>query len=208
MAENATITTAVTGTYVPTTSTVAGADTIDASITNTPASPSLAELQAELAKLREDNEKLKKATTNASADASKYKQALKERMTEQERAANETKELIEQLKAENAQMKQNQTIAEYTNGYMSLGFDSVLAKKAAEATVNVGSDFTTLTSTIKEFITARDKAMQADALRNTPRPGIGATTPAVSKEQFDKMSYSERLKLFNEQPEVYQNLNK
>ena len=191
----ATTATSTTGTITGITGTVTGA-------------PTLADLQAELARLRGENEKLKNAQSNASADASKYKKALQERMSEQERAANETKELIEQLKAENAQMKRNQTLAEYTSGYMGLGFDAVMAKKAAEATANVGDNFSALTSVLQEYLAAHDKALQADALRNTPRPGIGATAPGITKEQFDKMNYTERLKVFNEQPELYNELNK
>lgn len=168
--------------------------------------PSMEELQAELARLKEENGKLKNAQSNASADASKYKKALQERMSEQERAANETKELIEQLKAENAQMKRSQTLAEYTSGYMGLGFDAILAKKAAEATAD--GDFSGMTTALKDFLTAHDKALQADALRSTPRPGIGAAAPTVTKEQFDKMTYPERLKLYEEQPELYQELIK
>ncbi len=168
--------------------------------------PTLEELQAELAKLREENGKLKSATTNASADASKYKKALQERMSEQERAANETKELIEQLKAENAAMKRNQTLAEYTSGYMGVGFDEILAKKAATATVD--GDFDAITTALKDFIAAHDKAIHAEALRSTPRPGAGAVTPSVTKEQFDQMKYSERVKLFEEQPELYKEFTK
>ena len=170
------------------------------------ATPSLEDLQAELAKLRDENAKLKNAQSSASADASKYKKALQERMSEQERAANETKELIERLKQENAEMKRNQTLAEYTSGYLGLGFDAELAKKAAVATSD--GDFSAMTTAIKDFITAHDKALQAEALRNTPRPGAGAAAPSVTKEQFEKMKYSERIKLHDEQPELYKELVK
>lgn len=166
----------------------------------------LEDLKAELAKLREENSKLMNAQSNASADASKYKKALQERMSEQERAANETKELIERLKQENAEMRRNQTLAEQTSGFLGLGFDADLAKKAAEATAD--SNFSALMNVMKDFITAHDKSMQAESLRNTPRPGVGAVAPAVTKEQFEKMSYFERVKLHDEQPEVYKELMK
>ena len=167
---------------------------------------SLEELKAELAKLKEENGKLKGAQSNASAEASKYKKQLQERMTEQERAANETKELIEQLKEENARLNRNQTITEYVNGFMEIGFDAATARKAAE--FNFDGNFTAMKATFKEFMTAHDKALQADALRNTPRPGIGASGPTVTKEQFDNMGYSERVKLFDEQPDLYRELTK
>ena len=43
-------------------------------------------LKSELERLKAENGKLKNAQSNASADASKYKKALAERMTEQEKA--------------------------------------------------------------------------------------------------------------------------
>lgn len=180
---------------------------------NQTALPSAEELMAELEKVKNENASLKdkfgkamSAQSNASADASKWKKALQERMSEQEREAAETKELIETLKAENAQMKRSQTLAEFTAGYLELGFESALAKKAAEATAD--GDFSALTSNLKAFITAHDKALQADSLRSTPRPGNGAVAPAVTKEQFDKMKYTERAKLYEEQPELYKELIK
>ena len=38
---------------------------------------------AEIERLKDENRKLREANTNASADASRYKKALRERMTEQ-----------------------------------------------------------------------------------------------------------------------------
>ena len=165
----------------------------------------LAALQAELEKMKAENAKLKNAQSNASADASKFKKALQERMSEEERKAAETKELFEQLKAENAALKRSQALAEHKAGLVSVGFDGELAQKAAEAFFD--NDFTAFSGHLKDFITAHDKAITAEGIRNTPRPGIGGTgTPAITQEQFDKMGYSERLKVFNEQPELYKTL--
>lgn len=158
-------------------------------------------LQAELERLKGENAKLKNAQSNASADAAKYKRALNERMSEQERVANETKELIEQLKTENAALKQNQMLATFETSYMGVGFDKVTAEKAAAATFE--QDIGKMTAAIKDFLTAHDKALMADAVRQTPRPGVGGTDKTVSREQFDKMGYKERLKIFEEQPELY-----
>ena len=162
-------------------------------------------LKSELEKLRAENGKLKNAQSNASADASKWKKQLQERMSEQERAENATKELIDSLKAENERLKRDQEVASRTAAYVGVGFDESLAKKAAEA---YGSDHDGFMDALKAFITAHDKALQADALRSTPRPGNGGTAPAITKEEFAKMNYSERVKLFNENPDLYQELNK
>jgi len=170
-------------------------------------SADLTALQAELAKMKSENEKLKAAQSNASADASRYKKELAARMTEQEKAAAETKEFIEQLKAENEALKRSQALAEHEAGFVGAGFDTDTAKKAAEAFFD--KDFKGFMGTLSEFITAHDKAMTAESIRNTPRPGVGSTgTPSITKEQFDKMNYAERAKLYEEQPELYKTLNK
>ena len=162
-------------------------------------------LKAELEKLKVENGKLKSAQTNASADAAKWKREAREKMDAQARAEAETKELIDSLKAENERLKRDQEVASRTAAYVGVGFEEGLAKKAAEA---YGSDHNGFMDALKAFITAHDKALQADSLRSTPRPGNGAVAPAVTKEQFDKMKYTERAKLYEEQPELYKELRK
>lgn len=169
--------------------------------TSTVETPDLTELQAELEKLREENGKLKNAQSSASADAAKYKKELREKMTEQERAATETKELIEQLKKDNAALKRSQTLAEYEAGFIGQGFDNNLAKRAAEATHD--QNFSDLMAAIKDFVVAHDKALAENAMRDTPRPGTGGASVSVTQEQFDAMEYAERVKVFEDDPELY-----
>ena len=167
---------------------------------------SMEELKAMLEQLKAENTKLKGAQSNASAEASKYKKQLQERMSEQEKAANETKELIERLQAENTAMKRERTLAEHVSGYLELGFDAESAKKAAEFTVD--GDFSAMKRTFRDFMTAHDRELLADNMRSTPRPGAGASEPAVTKDQFEKMSYMERKRIYDEQPDLYQELTK
>lgn len=161
-------------------------------------------LRAELERLKVENGKLKNAQSNASADASKYKKALQERMSEQERAAEETKDLIASLRAENEAMKRSAEVSARTATYIGIGFDEILAKQAAEA---YGNNHDAFSDALKSFLAAHDKALLAEQMRSTPRPGVGAVEAAVTKEQFDKMGYAERVKLFETQPELYKKLN-
>ena len=167
---------------------------------------SLDDLKAELERIKSENEKLKAAQSNASADAAKWKKELRQSMDEKTRAEEETKELIAQLKAENEAMRRNQGVAERTASYVGVGFSADLAKKAAEASFDGKHD--DFMSALKAFLTEHDKQLAADALRNNPRPGAGGKEPSVTKEQFDKMNYKERAKLFTEQPDLYQELSK
>ena len=165
---------------------------------------SLDALKAELERLKIENSKLMSAQSNASADASKYKKQLQERMTEQEKAEAATKELIAQLKADNERMKREQEVAVRTAAYTGLGFDAILAKQAAEA---YGNDHDSFMVSLKAFLTAHDKALMADKMRGTPRPGFGSDAePAITKEQFAKMGYAELVKLHDEYPELYNKL--
>lgn len=173
--------------------------------TPTPGTPNIEELQAELAKIRGENEKLKSAQSNASSDAAKYKKMLQERMSEQEKADAAAKELLESLKAENERLKKEQTTATQTAGFLSMGMGDAFAKKAAEAAYGV-SDFSALLTTFKEFLTEHDKQMAADALRKTPKPSVGGAGLEITKEQFDKMGYAERAKLAAENPDLYNKL--
>ena len=72
---------------------------------------------------------------------------------------------------------------------------------AAEASVN--SDFDALMATMKKFIEMHDKELKAANIRQMPAPVSGSAQGSITQEQFDSMSYRERLKLFNEQRELY-----
>ena len=104
------------------------------SVSENNGSDALDTLKAELEKLKAENGKLKAAQSNASAESAKYKRDLQARMSEQEKAETATKELIEQLKADNEAMKRSQTVAERTASYIGLGFDAALAKPIFFAT--------------------------------------------------------------------------
>lgn len=73
----------------------------------------------------------------------------------------------------------------------------------------VGEDAETTKSNIAEFEKAWREAVENtvnDKLKGkTPKAGQGAVS--VTKEAFDKMTYTERIKLYNESPELYKQLS-
>ena len=158
----------------------------------------------EMKKLREENEKLKKAQTNASKDASDWKAKYRATQDEATRVAEEQKEILEQIKAENESLKREQNLAKHTAGWLGLGFSNELAAEAATASVN--GDFNALMDTMKKFLEVHDKDLKAASIRTMPAPASG-TSQSITQEQFDNMTYRERDKLFNEQPELYRKLS-
>lgn len=159
--------------------------------------------EAEMRKLREENEKLKKAQTNASKDASDWKSKYRATQDEATRTAEEQKEAMEKLMAENEALRKTQTLATHKAGWLGLGFNDDLAAEASEASVS--GDFNALVGVVKKFLAEHDKELRAANVRNMPAPA-GGTTQSITQEEFDNMKYREREKLFNEQPELYRKL--
>ena len=162
--------------------------------------------KAEFERLKLENDKLRKATTNASADASRFKKELQARMTEDERVKAEREEQTAKLQAELDALRKDKTVSEHKANFIGLGFGADMAQTAAEALAdgNLGDMFNSL----KAFITQRDKEHTAEAFRNTPKPTAGAVTNTITKEQFDNMGYAERNALYKENPDLYRELNK
>ena len=162
-------------------------------------------IRAELNRLMEENDKLRKATTNASADASEWKKKFRATQSEAERAEAERQETIEKMKAENEELKRNQTLAEYKNEFLGIGFDGDTAGIVAQAFWD--KDFGGLVTAVKEWLTAHDKALTADIFKRTPAPTGGSSASGeITAEQFNAMGYMERVQLFNDNPELYKAL--
>lgn len=162
------------------------------------------DIEKEIKRLRDENEKLKKAQTNAAKDASDWKAKFRATQDEATRAAEERQDELNRILEENKMLKQAQTLATHKAGWLGLGLTEALASEAADASVN--SDFDALLGVMKKFIETHDKEMKAAHIKTMPAPVSGSTQGNVTQEQFDNMSYREREKLFNESPEVYKKL--
>ena len=162
--------------------------------------------ETEMKKLREENEKLKKAQTNAAKDASDWKAKFRATQDEATRAAEEQKETLAKVIAENEALRNAQKMATHKAGWLGLGFDETLASEAADASVN--SDFDALLAAMKKFIENHDKELNAANIRNMPAPVSGSPAQSVTKEQFDKMGYDEMVEVFTKYPDLYKEFTK
>ena len=173
---------------------------------NTPSANT--ELEKRIKALEEDNRKLRDAVTNASADASRWKKdklelenQLKSKMTEEERTKAEQDAAAAAMHQELEALRAERNVANHKAQLLSIGFDGELAEATAKA-INDG-DTANLFDGIRKFIASHDKAVQEQNLRTNPTLPGGKTTPAVTKEQFDKMGYTERVKVYQEHPDLY-----
>lgn len=139
------------------------------------------------------------------SEAADYKKRLREKQTEEEAKAAKEAEEREALEARVKELEHERAVNGYMAAYTAMGYDEKLARASAEALAN--GDTETVFKNQKEFHAAREKTLRAEILKATPAPSAGAPTTGITKEAFDAMGYKERAALFNENPELYNQLN-
>lgn len=164
------------------------------------------ELEARIKALEAENGKLKQSVTNASADASKYKKELQARMTEEEKTKAEQEAANAAMQKELELLRNERNVANNKAQLTAIGFEETLAQETAEA-INSG-DHAKLFDGIRKFIASHDKELSAKALMNNPVLSGGEAKKTMTKAEFDKMGYTERVKLYNEDPELYKEMTK
>ena len=169
--------------------------------------PNAADLQAEIDRLNAENEKLRKANTNASADASKWKKQYQDKLSAEEKAEQDRAEQLAAMQTELETLRKEKDVAGYVASLTNprIGFEAELAQVVAEAMQSGNAQ--AVIDGLGKFVEAHDKALRESMLRGNPVP-VAGTVKGVTKEQFDAMGYKERLKLFNEQPELYKEFTK
>ena len=140
----------------------------------------------------------------ATSQAADYKKQLRERMGAEEAAKAKADEDMATIMAELEALKTEKAVSEYTTQFMSLGYDEALAKSTAAA-IQKG-DMTTMFKNHSAFVVARDKAMKAELLKQTPAPPAGDGSGTMTKDTFKKMSLVEKQKFATENPEQYKAL--
>ncbi len=153
-----------------------------------------------------ETDKLKAAVTKANAEAARLKRELQARMSEEERREAERKAKEDEVNEKLAELQRAKIIADTKAQYLALGYEQTLADRAAEAAAD--NDYGTLFLVQKQHQDALEKRIKANILKNTPKPNNSPIIPKdVTKAQFDSLPYIDRLNLYNENPELYKELN-
>lgn len=148
--------------------------------------------------------KLKNAISKANAEASRYKKQLEERMSAEEKEKADQKEAWDKLVEDNQAMRKQITITENKAKLLGIGYTAELAQQTAEAMFN--NDWETIINNQKIMIENHEKAIRADVLKETPVPPAGSSSAGISKAQFDAMSTSELMELYQTDPALYEKL--
>lgn len=150
--------------------------------------PSLEELQKQIAALMAENnnlkadaEKVKKTISNANADAAEWKKKFYSTQDEATRKEAERAEAEQAMRAELTALKAEKRISDYTKKLMEAGYDAqTAAVMAAGLPDGISDDFF---ATQKNFLDTQKQLAKAEALNN--QPGLSAGTPPASPKTED-----------------------
>lgn len=158
-------------------------------------------------------ENYKKMISKANSEAADWKRKHNALLSEEEKAKAEAEEERQRKENEFAEMQKRlndleteKTVALYQTKLVSMGYNSDLASSTAKA-LSEGK-MNEVFANMAQHLDAKEKDLRASILKDTPAPNTGATTNEITKEDFKKMGYAEKVKIFNENPELYNELSK
>lgn len=124
---------------------------------------------------------------------------LKAAQAAEEKAAADAalKEALERVKA----LETEKTIGTYTSSYLAMGYDEKTAKSSAEALAK--GDMETVFKNQKSVAEAKEKALRAELLKQTPSPAAGNDGGGMTKKDFSKLTLDEKQAFAKENPDEY-----
>ena len=149
-------------------------------------------------------ERLKNALSKSNSEVADYKRQLREKMSADELKAKEDAEKQEKLQKDYDELVKKVALSENKAKLLALGYDDALATETAEAMVN--GELDKVFANQKKHLDNVEKKVRSEILKDTPSPDGGNGGKTITKEDFAKMTYSERAKVFEESPEVYNEL--
>lgn len=166
------------------------------------------DLMAQMAQLKADNQKLQNKYNQASSEAAKSKQALRAKQTAEEREAEELAEQKRLADEEKENMRKELNHIKAVSAYKDIHEEETV-ELLIEAVSE--SDHSAIAAILKnEVEKAVKEAVKNEKvkwLKENPPANIGTgDTPTVTVDQFRKMTYSQRVELYNKNHELYTKL--
>lgn len=126
-------------------------------------------------------EKLKRLLSKANSEANSYKEQLRAKQSEAERAEADRLEQEKALRDELESLRREKAVSEYTRSAMEVGFDADTAAQAANAMAN--GDMSAVFDALKAFVEATKTRLQNEALNR--HPGLSTGTPPTTNNTVD-----------------------
>ena len=108
---------------------------------------------------------------------------------------------IEEIKAQNEMLLKEREVVNAEKRFIQHGCDADLASEGAKALID--KDYEGLFSVIGKMLDNKAAFEKAELLRAIPKPQGGASKATMTKEQFNRLGYRERVELAEKDPETY-----
>jgi hypothetical protein len=152
-------------------------------------------------------ERYKNSVSKANSEAAEWKKKHNALLSEDEKAKQEQADFIAQLKKQNEELLRERDVAKYKTELLATGYSDELATETANALFN--GDISKVLKNQATFVAEQKKAVIAEAVKNTPKPPVGNDGgKTLTKAEFSKMSLNEQMKVFEETPDLYNELTK
>ena len=177
---------------------------------NTTDTPKVEDLMSELAQLKADMARNKNALDKALREKGEITKKLREKQTAEEAEA-EAKAEAEAARAEReAEMEKTIATYEAKSMFAEMGLQGQDLETAVKAKID-GDEKTVYSVIVKYFEKKYESALktkESEWLGNRPQVNVGVgESTALTKEQFDNMSYKEKVELKNKDIETYNKLS-
>lgn len=149
-------------------------------------------------------ERLKNALSKSNSENAEWKKKHREALSEEEKKAQETADLIAKLQEQNETLLRESNVSKHKAKFLAMGYEEALAGDAANAMAD--GDMEKLFSYQQKHQEAFEKKIRADAMKGTKKPVGDKESGAVTREQLSKMSIDERYKFYQENPEEYKQI--
>lgn len=126
--------------------------------------------------LEENAAKLKAAVDKASSEAASYKKQYNAKLTDEERAKQESEATLKAMQERLAEYEKRDKISTAMAAFLKAGFDEKSATAAAEAFTN--GDIDAFASSVKTFKASVETATKSSLMAGNPVP-TGSTEPKV-----------------------------
>lgn len=157
----------------------------------------VAELEKQLAESEKKYGKLKSTMDVKLKELGDMTKRERERMTAEELERKE----IEEIKAQNELLLKEREIVNAEKRFIQNGCSSELASEGAKALID--KDYDALFDVIGKMLDNKAAFEKSELLKTMPKPQGGASKASMTKEQFERLSYKQRVELAEKDPETY-----
>lgn len=168
-----------------------------------------ADYMNEIAQLKEELRKTKKEKDKASSEAANFKKALRAKQTTEEREAEELAEQKRLADEEKESMRKELNHMKAVSAYKNIKEDETIDLLIEAVSESDHSAIATIMQNeIDKAVKEAVKAERIKILKENPPAKVGTgDAPQVTQEQFNKMSYSQKVELYDKNPELYTKLS-